>query len=70
MNQKQKKKLMTDVAKGKLTMKEAEKQMAPKTLQSRKNKIGPDFIGDDPKKMREGTITPKFKFKSKKEVKK
>lgn len=29
MNQKQIKKLMTDVAKGKLTMKEAEKKMKP-----------------------------------------
>ena len=32
MNQKQKKKLMTDVAKGKITMKKAEELMKPKTL--------------------------------------
>ena len=32
MLNKAKKRLMTDVAKGKLTMKEAEKQMAPKIL--------------------------------------
>lgn len=38
MNQKQIKKLMTDVAKGKLTMKEANKLMKPKTLKLNKKK--------------------------------
>jgi len=38
MNNKQLKKLMTDVAKGKVTMKEAEKQMEPKKLKLNQKK--------------------------------
>ena len=38
MNQRQLKRIMTDVAKGKLTMKEAEKLMEPKTLKSKSKK--------------------------------
>ncbi len=38
MNNRMKKKLMTDVAKGKITMKEAEKLMKSKTLKLNKKK--------------------------------
>ncbi|MHA1737925.1 MAG: hypothetical protein ACTSWD_05010 [Candidatus Heimdallarchaeota archaeon] len=57
MDNKEKKKLMTRAAKGEITMTQAEKLMKP-IARTRKNKISADFIGDDSKKMREGTITP------------
>ena len=39
MNQKQVKRLMTDVAKGKFTMEEAKKQMKPKTLKTKSKEV-------------------------------
>ena len=45
MNNKQVKRLMTDVAKGKITMAEAEKQMNP--AQDNKNNSEKEFIDDE-----------------------